>query len=358
VAYPYPSGQGLLGVKTAFNPQINFGAQVEVKSSIKPANGRLDRLQPRARHRGGDAGRAVVHGDRRHATGLPGGALMEIRGQQETTDGGSDFNAQVFLVRQMLGRVSTATLVKVAACSNNGGLSPVGTVDVIPLVNQVDGAGNAVPHGTVYGLPYFRLQGGANAIIIDPQPGDIGVAVFASHDLSSVKATKDQANPGSWRRFDMADGLYFGGMLNGVPNQYIQFNAGGINVISPGTVVVNAGGDVNVTAAGHVAVTAGSDASVHAGGNVDVTAGGTAHVAAPAGATIDANTTVNGSFRVNGGTTLNGPLTQVSGGGGGTTATLIGPLTVTNDVVAQGTSVHTHTHGGVTSGSGNTAGPN
>jgi hypothetical protein len=40
VGYPFPSGQGLLGLKTLFNPQINFGAQVDVKSSITPANGR------------------------------------------------------------------------------------------------------------------------------------------------------------------------------------------------------------------------------------------------------------------------------------------------------------------------------
>lgn len=39
VGYPYPSGQGLLGVKTAFNPDINFGAKVEVDSIIKPAVG-------------------------------------------------------------------------------------------------------------------------------------------------------------------------------------------------------------------------------------------------------------------------------------------------------------------------------
>lgn len=39
VGYPYPSGQGLLGLKTRFNPNINFGARVEVDSIIKPACG-------------------------------------------------------------------------------------------------------------------------------------------------------------------------------------------------------------------------------------------------------------------------------------------------------------------------------
>ena len=39
IGYPFPSGQGLLGVKTIFNPQISFGAQVQVQSSITPAVG-------------------------------------------------------------------------------------------------------------------------------------------------------------------------------------------------------------------------------------------------------------------------------------------------------------------------------
>lgn len=39
IGYPYPSGNGLLGVRSIFNPQINFGARVQVDSIIKPAVG-------------------------------------------------------------------------------------------------------------------------------------------------------------------------------------------------------------------------------------------------------------------------------------------------------------------------------
>lgn len=39
VGYPFPSGEGLIGVRTVFNPQINFGAQVQIQSSVKPACG-------------------------------------------------------------------------------------------------------------------------------------------------------------------------------------------------------------------------------------------------------------------------------------------------------------------------------
>lgn len=161
-------------------------------------------------------------------------------GQQRPSDTSSEFNANRALVAAMLARVSTSTLVQVTACTNAGDLSPVGFVDVLPLVNQLDGAYRAVPHGIVHRLPYFRLQGGSNAVVIDPQPGDIGIAVFADRDISSVSASKAQANPGSGRRFDMADGLYIGGVLNGAPVQCVQFNSTGITITSPTQITLSA----------------------------------------------------------------------------------------------------------------------
>lgn len=229
-----------------------------------------------------------------------------------------DYNNILYVVQQAIGKLQTATLVQIVACTNAGELAPVGRVDVLPLVNQIDGNGIATPHVTVYNLPYLRVQGGGNAVICDPQPGDIGIAVFASRDISKVKATKAQANPGSLRQYNFGDGLYLGGVLNGTPNQYVQFNAAGIKIHSPTAVVLEA-------------PTVQIDASVSC--------------------TINTPT-----FTVNGATFLNGPLAQGTGAAGGA-ATMRGPLTVINDVTAVGTSVHTHVHGGVQTGSGNTGAP-
>ena len=146
------------------------------------------------------------------ANGIPSGQLKAA-----STWG--EFNNMAFMVQQALGKMQTAALVRIEACTNAGGLSPVGYVDVTPMVNQLDGQGNPTPHVTIYNVPYFRLQGGANGIIIDPQKGDIGVAVFASRDISQVKSTKKQGNPGSHRQYSFADGMYLGGMLNGTPTQ-------------------------------------------------------------------------------------------------------------------------------------------
>jgi hypothetical protein len=187
-------------------------------------------------------------------------------------------NNLAFIIQQALSKVQTATVVKVIACSNAGGVSLVGTVDVQILVNQISGQKVATPHVTMYGLPYLRIQGGVNAVIIDPQPGDIGIAVFASRDLTNVKSTKAQANPGSFRMHDFADGMYLGGLLNGVPTQYVQFGSGGVTIVSPDTITLQA---PNIVLQGAVA---------QSGGNVtmaeDLTVGGDV-VADLTGSTFD-----------------------------------------------------------------------
>lgn len=152
-------------------------------------------------------------------------------GQQEPTDSGSEFNAIAFLCQQMMARMATMRLVEVKAVSSNGEIAAAGTVDVLPLVNQIDGDGNAQPHGVVHGVPWYRLQGGKNAIICDPQVGDIGYVDVADRDISIVKSSKKQGNPGSRRMYDLADGVYVGGVLNPVPDQYILFGDGKIEIV-------------------------------------------------------------------------------------------------------------------------------
>lgn len=152
----------------------------------------------------------------------------------------SPFNSLSFLVRQMLNGVRTATLVQVVSVTNEGGVGPVGLVDVQILVSRVDGAGQVIDAGLVHNVPYFRLQGGANAVILDPKIGDIGIALMADRDISSVKSTKAAAAPGSNRKHDMADALYLGGVLNGEPQQYVRFAAEGLELVSPTKVTVKA----------------------------------------------------------------------------------------------------------------------
>lgn len=232
---------------------------------------------------------------------------LGFKGVQDQTSGSSEYNAQAFVIRQILNQISTSTLVKVVAVSNKDGVAPVGYVDVQPLVNQLDGAQNAIPHGPVHHLPYLRLQGGRNAVILDPQVGDIGICIFADRDISSVKATAAQANPGSRRRFSMADGLYLGGVLNGVPTQYVAISESGIDIRSPTKITLSA-----------------PDIVLQATNTIGLTSGAKVTNSAPV-------------------VEIDGQMSQGNGPHGGR-AELRGPLSVAQDVTAKGTSVHEHVH--------------
>lgn len=183
----------------------------------------------------------------------------------------SDWATTQFMIQQRMSQLNTAALATVVSVTNSGGISPVGRVNVRLLVNMVAGDGTQVPHGTIFDLPYYRLQGGTNAVILDPQVGDIGVALFCSRDIQGVKANPQAAvangaPPSSAAQFSYADGLYLGGFLNAVPVQYVAFAADGITAVSPTKItlqapeidlkgaVVQTGGDVSMSGSLTVAV--------------------------------------------------------------------------------------------------------
>lgn len=151
---------------------------------------------------------------------------------EESIDGARQWE---YIISRMIGKAYTATLVRVTGI-HGGAVAPVGFVDAIDLLQQVDGSGNGIPNVPMKNLPYFRLQGGGNAVIIDPKVGDIGIAVFAYRDISNAKKTKAEGVPASARTHDVSDGLYIGGLLNGTPSQYIHFLDSGINVKATGDI--------------------------------------------------------------------------------------------------------------------------
>ena len=216
---------------------------------------------------------------------------------QETNNGiitnlvPADYSSEIerlkAIINNSLSGLRTAMPVKIISVSNNGGLSPIGTVNVQPMVSMLDGSGNAWPHGIIYTVPYMRIQGGANGIILDPAIGDIGIATVCDRDISTVQNTGKVSAPGSLRKNDMSDMVYLMTIIGATPTQYVQFNSTGINIVSP------------------VAVS----------------------ITAPA---INTNGTWNRT----------------------------GTLTATGDIIGAGTSLHTHTHKGVTTGSGNSGVPN
>lgn len=149
-------------------------------------------------------------------------------GTQTAYDQNNQASQLAYIVDSMVGKMCTAELVIVTAVDSINK-----QVDVKPLVMQLAADDTAIEHSVIHGLPFFRLQSGGSAIIIDPSVGDIGLCVFASNDITGVKNTGKESPPLSYRRFDYADGIYIGGLLNIAPTQFIKFEAGKITITTP-----------------------------------------------------------------------------------------------------------------------------
>lgn len=249
-------------------------------------------------------------------------------GQQTPWDTGDDSTLAAFITRQMMARMSTMKLVRVEAVHGNGEVGAPGTVDVLPLVSQIDGNNNATPHGTVHGIPWARMQSGAAGIISDPKVGDIGMIVCADRDISGVKASKKPSTPGSFRKFDLADGVYVGAVLGAMPNKYILFADDRIEVLAADKVSLKCG-------TAHVTLTPSSAVIEFGAHNI----------------TIDAS-----GIHLNGPTFLSGLVSGTTTGAGINFGTA--PLATTGAVTAgAGTNLSTHVHPGVATGGGTTGPP-
>lgn len=170
-------------------------------------------------------------------------------------------------------------------------------VDVSPMLYSRTAKNEKIDKGTVYGLPYFQLQRGSSAIIMNPCVGDIGLICVCDYDISNVKNTASKALPATNRSHNMADAIYLGGVgsINQSPTQYVAFLDDGINIVSPFKVSVDAPETI-----------VKSDKTTVTSSTVDVT--GTT--------TINGDTKINGNLNVTLTTTTNG--LSVGGTGGGT----------------------------------------
>lgn len=155
----------------------------------------------------------------------------------------SDALRSEFLIRALIKDVRTAMPVKVMAVHPGAGSPPaIGTVDVQPLVQTVDGSGKLWSLAEVYGASFCRNQSGGNAVIVDPVVGDIGLAVVCDRDITSVIAAAGLAGPGSARTHDVSDLIYVSSILSAALAQFIWF-AAGIVIQSP---VVSTSGNLSV----------------------------------------------------------------------------------------------------------------
>ena len=238
--------------------------------------------------------------------------------------GSSEYNVLDFVIRSIVcGLVNTipVRVDKVERPAEGGG---AGYLSATPLIKMRSAKGDALDVVSIPKLRWFRLQHGTAAIIVDPKPGDIGLAVFAQQDVSALNGGSEPIQPGSFRCYSISDGFYFGGFWGQKPTTFIRIEDNGqVTVTAPQSVVVNS---IDVT----------------------VNASGSTKIDSPS-VTITGDTTIEKTLTVRELISGTGGMT-VSGGSG---ASVTGNLSTTGDVTAGGISLQNHVHdcpqGGTTS---------
>ena len=196
---------------------------------------------------------------------------------RKLNSGASEYNAISFLVEQMIkGMVNTAIPVRVDSCTKPGVGGAAGYVSATPLVQQRGADGNALMPVSLPQLPFFRLQCGTAAVVLDPQPGDVGLAIFSQQDASNIEAGKtDPVQAGSFRCFDMSDGFYVGGFYGQTPTTFVHLDPekGEATVKAPTKITIDAPqielkGAVTMGGASGGADTITLDGSIVTNGNI------------------------------------------------------------------------------------------
>lgn len=239
--------------------------------------------------------------------------------------GSSEYNVLDFVIRSIVcGLVNTAIPVRVDKVERPAEGGGAGYLSATPLIKMRSAKGDALDVVSIPKLRWFRLQHGMAAIIVDPKPGDIGLAVFAQQDVSALNGGSEPIQPGSFRCYSISDGFYFGGFWGQKPTTFIRIEDNGqVTVTAPQSVVVNS---IDVT----------------------VNASGSTKIDSPS-VTITGDTTIEKTLTVRELISGTGGMT-VSGGSG---ASVTGNLSTTGDVTAGGISLQNHVHdcpqGGTTS---------
>lgn len=162
--------------------------------------------------------------------------VLNARPEQTVAGAAQD----MYIINNLIANIHTMMPVKILSVTiPPDSLTPIGRCEVLPLVQQIDGSNNVYPMGKIINVPYLRVQGGSNAIVIDPQVGDVGLCGFCERDISIVKRTGELSAPDTRRKYDINSAVYMFTMMSGTPTQYIHFKSSGIDIKTTGDLNIN-----------------------------------------------------------------------------------------------------------------------
>ena len=245
-----------------------------------------------------------------------------------------EYDKVISQFNSLITNVNTAMPCKVVAIEKQEqrGVNIVGFVDIQLMIEQTNGQKKGNETAIVCNVPYIRIQGGTNAVIIDPEINDLGVAIFSSRDITNFKEARRQTPPATWRKFSISDAIYIGGIRNQKPVQYIHFRNDGIEIYSPKRVHITT--PTVLIDSDNTTINTSAKTTINANGGCEINAE----------TTNNGNVLINGNTKISGNLLVGGIIGQTGEAGGGGNVSLIGPVNVVNDLHAEGISVAHHTH--------------
>lgn len=196
-------------------------------------------------------------------------------------------------------------------------------------VRQADGSLSSVALPLLVDVPVVFPRGGGVTLTFPITEGDECLVIFADRCIDYWWQNGGVQEPVDPRQHHLADAFALVGP---------QSQAKKISGISTSAAQLRTD-----DGAAFIEVAAGHNITVNTPGKLTASAQGGTEINSP-------------EIVLNGNVTINGNLSQGMGAGGGA-ATMLGPVSVTNDVTAGGISLQTHKHGGVETGGGQTGGP-
>lgn len=198
---------------------------------------------------------------------------VELKVGARPSDFTDSINALLYLINNEMAKIKTTLVVRVVNVN-------VDTIDVVPVVMDVNASGEPIPVGIVYNIKYIMWQFGTNAIKATPKIGDIGLMLVCKNDSSKSSLMKGVVD--SKREYCLRDGIYLGGLFgfNAPATKFIQFDENGMTITSDLDLTINAqNATINASGTANVispAVNLGTDAGfgvARIGDSVDLTTG-------------------------------------------------------------------------------------
>lgn len=132
---------------------------------------------------------------------------MGAFGSQNLSTNLTEFNTLDFYIDGKLLRINTIKICKITAVNDDG------TVNVLPMVNRLNGKKEPLPTVELKGFPILRQQGGNSGFIIEYQVGDIVLVGFCDRDPQAVIRSKKEAAPSTFTPFPLSGGIVLGAVL-------------------------------------------------------------------------------------------------------------------------------------------------